>query len=152
MQNFDATAIVAILSGFGTMFTAIYIGIGTYRDKVAEKHRKAEEASNKLLIDDMMKSVDFNKKETILLKEAIKVRDSRIQELEKQVNTIQNDCQERSLELIKSLNLKDEQLKNSDTQRVKSESEVHLLREQILVLQKEISEIRKEIREKKKGE
>jgi len=152
MNNFDAASIVAILSGFGTMVTAIYVGISTFRDRTAEKHRKEEEKSNQLLIDDMMKSVDFNKNELVVLKTAIRDRDSRIQQLELQINTIQNDCQERSLELIKSLNLKDEQLRNADALRVKSEDEVRLLREQIITLQKEIAEIRKEIKTKKKEE
>jgi hypothetical protein len=62
MQNFDATSIVSILSGIGAVVTATYIAIISFRDKTIEKHRLEEEKSNKILIDDMMKSVDFNKK------------------------------------------------------------------------------------------
>ena len=144
-MTMNASDIVAVLSGIGTMVTAIYIGISTYRDKTAEKHRKAEELSNKLLIDDMLRSVEFNKIEVSSLKLTISEKEARIKELETQFFKMQSDCQERSLELIKSLNIEKENVLSERVRRMKAESEIAELHKEIDKLRAEVEELKKKI-------
>ena len=142
-MTMNASDIVAVLSGVGTMVTAIYIGVSTYRDKTAEKHRKAEEQSNKLLIEDMLRSVEFNKTEVTGLKLTISEKELRIKELETQFFKMQSDCQERSLELIKSLNIEKEAVLSERTRRIKAESEIAELHKEIDKLRLEVEELKK---------
>lgn len=144
-MTMNASDIVAVLSGIGTMVTAIYIGVSTYRDKTAEKHRKAEELSNKLLIDDMLRSVEFNKIEVSSLKLTISEKEARIKELETQFFKMQSDCQERSLELIKSLNIEKENVLSERVRRMKAESEIAELHKEIDKLRAEVEELKKKI-------
>lgn len=48
----NASDIVAVLSGVGTMVTAIYIGVNSFRDKTAKDQRKKEvDAISKMAVE-----------------------------------------------------------------------------------------------------
>lgn len=170
--------IVGVISAVASIITGVYLAVISMRDKTVqkekelnEKQRLAFEEMNKLLMDDMKRSVEFNKSEVAIIREQmtreiefnrleVQKRDERIAHLENQINTIQNDCQARSLELIKSLNLKEAQLQKADKAkalweaekvkteeyRAKSKLEIESLNAHIADLQSQIESIKKKLK------
>lgn len=141
----NASDIVAILSGVGTMFTAIYIGVNSFRDKTAKEQRKKEEETNKLMIEDMMRSVEYNKNEVKGLIDSIKEKEIRIKSLEDHIVKIQDDCQKRSLELITSLNLEKKEVLLERQKRGEAEAKVLEMEKEISILRVEIDALKKKI-------
>lgn len=141
----NASDIVAILSGVGTMVTAIYIGVNSFRDKTAKEQRKKEEETNKLMIEDMMRSVEYNKNEVKGLIDSIKEKEIRIKSLEDHIVKIQDDCQARSLELMTSLNLEKREVLLERQKRTEAESKVLDMEKEISALRVEIEALKKKI-------
>lgn len=132
----NASDIVAVLSGVGTMITAIYVGINTYRDKTAEKHRKAEKVANDLMIEDFRASVDFNKRETASARaELAKLKE----DLDKRIEAVKA---EKNI-IIERLQI---ELSNEKAQIQAERATSANLREQILVNQKNNMEVIAELK------